>query len=602
MKLAGFILLLFVFQTVCLDAQWNVRSTSEQNKINRYAARSSTDDWNRFQLRKYGYNKGKPMLDESLTKPQASERKKPIKKKEKAKSGKKKNLSKDERKTKSGKKDAGLSPKKKKIKGERKKKSGEKKTGLPRKIKTTKVEINKKSSKKDSYELEKKRKEVKEVRNTQSNLYNAQSSGATNQVRTKGKSRLGEEPEQSKKGQIKTNLPKHPTQTQLLDPETPIQSYQLPVLDLNSQTSRKTIADHNQRVLDMTTKVLNWKNDFKLFSPIGLYSALGMLSLMANKGSPSRNEINTLLGSNDKFLTAELMYVWSEYWIKKNDLVFANVFMRPKTFSSLEGTTLEEILKKSNTTLLGSKPALNKFVDKVTHGQIKEIPIEQEGNTQVFVNIMMLRFSWHKKPRISPRQVFNYYDENGNPLMKNIQYMKHIFDAKLSEGNGYKACILPLVTMMKGSTAPLAAYIFSFDDPKKEVQLGTAWTAVYKDLNKQAERPLILHIPNADLEQKIEFTKGMFPNLLRDDNKDFNPIVASNDVTVFLSQINRFCMDKDGVSAVSATHSNIGVKRFPTTLTFDTPFYIVLANPDTGVAVFSVKVAEGLDSSSHSCI
>ncbi|KAJ1499771.1 hypothetical protein HMI54_011427 [Coelomomyces lativittatus] len=526
MKLAGFILLLFVFQNVCLDAQWNMRSTSQQNEIHRYAARSSPDDWNRYQLRNYGYHERRPMHDESLTKPQVSGRKNKYEKYEK--------------------------------------------TG------TNKEDFNTSPQKLDA----------RKRRNTQSNRNEAQWSVATNPVWNNVQSWGQEKPKESENVQMDSNL-------------SPIPTSQLPESNLN--LNKESITNHNKLAQTMTTTVLNSKNNFNLFSPIGLYSALGMLYLMANNRSESKNEINTLLGSNDKSLTAELMYEWSEYWIKKNDLVFANVFMRPKTFSSLEGTTLEEILKKSNTTLLGSQTDLNTFVDKVTQGQIKEIPIKEKGNTQVFVNIMMLRFTWPKKPRISSPKKFTYYDKKGNPVEKKIQYMLHSLPTKFSFENEYKACILPLATKEGGSIAPLAAYIFSFYDPDKEVQLGTEWTVIYEDLKQQKESSLNIFIPNVKLEQEIEFTKVLFPKLLRKNNKDFNPIVASNDVTIFLSQINKFCMDKDGVSAVSATRSLLSTKNLPSEMIFNKPFYIVLANPDTGVAVFSAKVAEGLDSKYSSC-
>ncbi|KAJ1518225.1 hypothetical protein HMI55_001304, partial [Coelomomyces lativittatus] len=305
--------------------------------------------------------------------------------------------------------------------------------------------------------------------------------------------------------------------------ETPIQSYQLPVLDLDSEHLKKQIADHTQRVLDMTTKVLNWENDFNVFSPIGLYKALGMLSLMANKGSSSRNEINTVLGSNDESLTPELMHVWSEYWIKKNDLVFANAFMRPSTFSSIEGTTLKDILNASNTTLLGSETALNKFADRVTQGQIKEIPIKEKENSQVFVNIMMLRFTWLKPPYST--YSWDFFLDSHKLRKKKISYMGHRLTTKYSITNRYKACILPLATKVGGSSAPLAAYIFSFHKSLYKGTLGNEWTAIYNDLKQQKERYITIFVPNAELEQKIEFTTDMFPNLLREDNKDFNPIV-----------------------------------------------------------------------------
>ncbi|KAJ1515747.1 hypothetical protein HMI54_005771 [Coelomomyces lativittatus] len=547
MKLLGFILLFFLFQNVSLDAQPNLRSGTQQDKLEKHIATTSTKS-SHLPV-KYGHTKEKLILDDALTQSQAS------------------------------------NPKKKKSKKKEKAKFKKEKIELSNQKDLTKKKKKTKSGEKDSSVLAKKENEIKKRRNSQSSAQDTQSSVATNQVSTNIKSRKKKETKKSKKPR------NHST-------SKTIQSYQLPKLNLD--LFHKAIADHTQRVLVMTTAVLNWENDFNLFSPIGLYSALGMLSLMANKGSPSRKEINTLLGTNDKSLTPDLMYVWSEYWIKKNDLVFTNAFMRPSTFSSIEGTTLEKILKKSNTTFLDTETALNKFVDKATQGQIKKIPVQQKKNTQVFVNVIMLRFTWLNQASLTGPE--DFYLDFHQKSKTSIHYMKHRVTTKFSGSSNYKACILPLATKVKGSTAPLAAYIFSFLKPLKKGTLGDHWKAIYEDLKQQKEGSIEILIPNAELEQKIEFSKNMFPNLLRKVNKDFNPIVAKDDVTVFLSQINKFCMDKEGVSAVSVTKVEISSRMSRPTMTFNKPFYVVLANPETGVAVFSAKVTKGLDSGHHSCM
>ncbi|KAJ1511919.1 hypothetical protein HMI56_004756 [Coelomomyces lativittatus] len=66
----------------------------------------------------------------------------------------------------------------------------------------------------------------------------------------------------------------------------------------------------------MTAFLKAWETEFNLFSPIGLYSMVGIGSLMAKPGSLTRFEVRHWFLTWDD-LHSSWLYQWSKYWIKK---------------------------------------------------------------------------------------------------------------------------------------------------------------------------------------------------------------------------------------------------------------------------------------------
>ncbi|KAJ1508875.1 hypothetical protein HMI54_015061 [Coelomomyces lativittatus] len=381
-------------------------------------------------------------------------------------------------------------------------------------------------------------------------------------------------------------------------PQISIQSNLFP--DLDSLNSKSIIAQHNKRALGFTSTFLKkWNNDFDLFSPVGLYSMLGMLSLMAKSGSLSSTELKNSLNLQGQVLDASKMHVWSEYLIKKYNLVFANAFMTPTSPIPFE-TEFNSILKQSNMALENSVRNLNALADTLSQGQIKNIPLRQGPTKLTLVNIVMPRFTWLHAPTISSLQNYQF-EKNGRLQKIQIRYMKHNVRTKFSVTKEYQACILPIVQSVQGLTKPLSVYIFSFPTALDAKKLGEMWTKIYHELRRKKDLFIDVFLPSAAVEQTIEFSKDLFPKLLRENNEDFTKIVLGSKWTLGLSQISKFCMDKNGVSTDSVPTSQQQETTTSSKMTFERPFYVVLANPDTEVPLFMAKVTEGRNSNLHSC-
>ncbi|KAJ1500853.1 hypothetical protein HMI54_010414 [Coelomomyces lativittatus] len=373
----------------------------------------------------------------------------------------------------------------------------------------------------------------------------------------------------------------------------------LSALDITSKISTEDVEKHNSRVLAMTQKLLHkWKTDVYFFSPIGLYSMLGTLSLMVKTGTTSNYDLDTTLQLNGQSLTPSLMYLWNQHWIKQSDFQLINVFIWPKYLSSIQGTKLESKLKESNTAILDSPKALTTFAGKVIYGPILKPYIEENLMTPGLVNIMMYHFTWLQAPEITNPRKYTYQYKKKRRVKK-IRYMKHSFHTQCSDNESYKACILPLAKSQKTPAAPLVAYIVSMKSTQENLKIQNMWSTIYTEMNKAEKLMADIYLPGIDLEYKRKYTEKNFKELLKENNQDF---ISSHKETLTLTQIYKFCMDKKSLSVIEGVEEQFHQGTCSSQkMEFDQPFYIVLVDPKTDVIAFMTKVKEGLDAEYPFC-
>ncbi|KAJ1503824.1 hypothetical protein HMI56_001936 [Coelomomyces lativittatus] len=296
----------------------------------------------------------------------------------------------------------------------------------------------------------------------------------------------------------------------------------------------------------MTDQFLKfWKTEFELFSAAGLYSlGGGTLFLMANKGSLSSIELKDTLRIDDAILTPTSIHRWSEFWIKKNDMVFANGLFMPIATKDL---ILLTILKTANISLVSTQDDLNKFAKKVTYGQIKKVPMPHAPFTHALINIAMFRIKWRYVPTVTNPKTFSC-EEDWKKYTIEVPYMRHRLYTKCLETSEYRACRLLLASNQMGSSAPLDTFIFSFFSMDVEREIGNMWKQIRGKLTIVDSKWMNIFFPSGLLEEKIELDGHIFSKIFRKNNPDFNPILSTKEEGVALGfgQLNKLSMDKNG--------------------------------------------------------
>ncbi|KAJ1513105.1 hypothetical protein HMI54_015225 [Coelomomyces lativittatus] len=375
-------------------------------------------------------------------------------------------------------------------------------------------------------------------------------------------------------------------------------------LDLTSKTSTEDLEKHNARVLTMAQNLLNpWNKDDYLVSPIGLYGMLGTLSLMVKTGTSLSRDLDTTLQLGGQSLTSSSMALWNERWKKHKGLVFDTAMIWPRSLPSIQGTHLETILKESHTTLVDSSTTLKTFTKKFGYGQNFINPfLEKQLKTLGFINMVTFHLIWPVPPKIVAPQKYTYQYEN-NEIVKHIAYMKHSLNTKYHENENFKACLLPLAKSQGSPVGPLVVYVVSLKSTQENpFTFQAMWPTIYEELNKKKVEYVEIYHPAASFMGRRHFNEKKFPTLLKKKNADLSPLLSSDrKVTVTLTQIHKFCMDKDSVPKQQDDDTPELAICFPNILRFEEPFYIVLVNPKTGVIAFKTKVNEGLDANTYSC-
>ncbi|KAJ1511921.1 hypothetical protein HMI56_004758 [Coelomomyces lativittatus] len=377
-----------------------------------------------------------------------------------------------------------------------------------------------------------------------------------------------------------------------------ILSFRHPQTNFDAHLGSQTSVSDRTQVNVMTSDLLElWRSDFNMFSPIGLYKILDTLSIMTSKESLSIAEVNKKKQFKGLSSTQSWTYTWNVHWVKKNHFVFANAFMWPTpALPIIPKPELMAFLKENNIALVNSQTSLNNFAKEVTGGLITHVPIPQGPTSLAFVNIVMFRLAWLRAPSLSSSLHVYQYGKKGKLKKIEIHYMKHRLQTKFHTTPLYQACILPLAHNVKEPAASLEAYIFSFHSTRNPEKVGEMWKRIHKDLSERQSSFIDIFLPNAELEETIDFSQEMSPRFFEKNNPFFTTTGVKKDVTLLLRQMNKFCMDKFGVPTTLFSKGS-----FSRSMTFNKPFYVVLTNPETGVPVFITKVTRGLDSKLHFC-
>ncbi|KAJ1499892.1 hypothetical protein HMI54_002950 [Coelomomyces lativittatus] len=324
--------------------------------------------------------------------------------------------------------------------------------------------------------------------------------------------------------------------------------------------------------------------DFEAISPIGLYSTLAVLWNLANKDSPSEIELSKLVNVQPTVLKAINDYL-STLKVTSLNLFFGR-------FNSENGLSNKafEVLSHSGTKVSKEVAVLSKYVSEKTNNLVTDVEITNI-ETDVFLNIFTLKFNWFKN--FTRQELSERFNEKGAYFMELEEDLRFItndnYDAvqlEFSSGTGDTSVALPdvysyMIRKKKGS--------YTFEQLLNEVH------TKMKDIHKSKLKFLM---PSYVLGQRIKYNGRDFPQLLRGRSDDFTSTLGKIE-GISLEQSTIVCVNEGGASVIASTEAAIYYAQFfndgTPRITFNSPFYHVIVEANSGAPLFFGKITEAND-------
>ncbi|KAJ1507434.1 serpin peptidase inhibitor, clade A (alpha-1 antiproteinase, antitrypsin), member 10 [Coelomomyces lativittatus] len=347
-----------------------------------------------------------------------------------------------------------------------------------------------------------------------------------------------------------------------------------------------TVKQALQPVVDFSGIFMNnLKNTFKAITPVGLYSTLSILKSVSDKDSPTETELEKEVNVKPTILKGINDY------LKSLSVTSVNLLYVPDSKKNEISKSAMEVFIKAGSSLTNTQEELNRLVSEGTNKLVTKLDISKPDFINFF-NVVALKFFWLAK--------FEREDSLSTFEGKSVKFIHAEEHLGFVENSRYTAVQLDFGTVQGSDESKRIPGVHSY---MIQVHNGFLNPEILKNVHSEIQdkiknsktEQISFSFPSFKLEEKIEFNKGQYPQLLRDKTTDFHSL---GDVKqLLLAQKTVICVDEFGASATGITQ--VIVVPFsahgPKTITFNRVFYHVIVEAETGAPLFIGRVTEATD-------